>query len=183
MRLTAVQAQVPLPTLEPAKSAARLPLPVVAELMALQQRRLLAMVAYAHERSAFLRHHWQAAGLRPSEITSTADFCAHAPLMDKDQMRDWRDRHDDPLHLRRTIERAIVSESERGEILAMLERLQRVARDGTDERRFAERRLAELVLEPRGRFGTSGRPIRRLAPPARRARHIKFCTSGSWRRP
>jgi phenylacetate-CoA ligase len=68
-----------------------------AELMALQQQRLLAMVAYAYERSAFVRHHWQAAGLRPNDVASTADFCAHAPLMDKDQMRDWRDRHDDPF--------------------------------------------------------------------------------------
>ena len=68
-----------------------------AELMALQQERLLAMVAYAYERSAFVRHHWQAAGLRPGDVTSTADFCAHAPLTDKDQMRDWRDRHDDPF--------------------------------------------------------------------------------------
>lgn len=66
-------------------------------LLALQQQRLLAMLAYAFERSAFVRHHWQAAGLRPQDITSTADFCALAPLMDKDQMRDWRDRHDDPF--------------------------------------------------------------------------------------
>jgi tetratricopeptide (TPR) repeat protein len=61
--------------------------------------------------------------------------------------RDPRDRQDDPLALRRSIERAIVRDDPRGQILAMLERLQRVAREGTDERRFAERRLAELVLE------------------------------------
>jgi phenylacetate-CoA ligase len=66
-------------------------------LMALQQQRLLAMVEYAYERSAFIRHHWQAAGVHPRDIKSTADFCALAPLMDKDQMRDWRDRHDDPF--------------------------------------------------------------------------------------
>ena len=72
-------------------------------LLALQQQRLLAMVAYAWERSAFVRHHWQAAGLRPADIRSSADFCALAPLMDKDQMRDWRDRHADPFcGLRRT---------------------------------------------------------------------------------
>ena len=66
-------------------------------LMALQQQRLLAMVGYAFERSAFVRHHWQAAGVDPRDIASTADFCARAPLMDKDQMRDWRDRHADPF--------------------------------------------------------------------------------------
>lgn len=66
-------------------------------LLALQQQRLLAMAAYAYERSAFIRHQWQAQGLRPQDIASTADFCARAPLMDKDQMREWRDRHDDPF--------------------------------------------------------------------------------------
>ncbi|HEU0204476.1 MAG TPA: hypothetical protein VFR86_29040 [Burkholderiaceae bacterium] len=68
-----------------------------AELLALQQERLLAMVAYAYERSPFIRHHWNAAGLRPFAIRSTADFIRLAPLMDKDQMRHWRDRHDDPF--------------------------------------------------------------------------------------
>lgn len=68
-----------------------------AELLALQQQRLLAMVDYAYERSAFVRHHWAAAGLRPNDIAGTAEFCAHAPLMDKDQMRAWRDAHDDPF--------------------------------------------------------------------------------------
>jgi phenylacetate-CoA ligase len=67
------------------------------ELLQLQQRRLLAMVHHAYERSAFVRHHWDAAGLRPSDIRSTADFIRLAPLMDKDQMRAWREAHDDPF--------------------------------------------------------------------------------------
>jgi phenylacetate-CoA ligase len=67
------------------------------QLMALQQQRLLRMLAYAYERSPFVRHHWNALGLRPTDIRSTAEFVAQAPLMDKDQMRDWRDRHDDPF--------------------------------------------------------------------------------------
>jgi len=67
------------------------------QLLALQQRRLLAMVAYAYERSAFVRHHWDAVGLRPSDIRSTAEFTRLAPLMDKDRMRAWRDIHADPF--------------------------------------------------------------------------------------
>ena len=66
-------------------------------LLALQQERLLRMIGYAYERSAFVRHHWNAAGLRPGDIRSTADFTRLAPLMDKDQMRAWRDRYDDPF--------------------------------------------------------------------------------------
>jgi phenylacetate-CoA ligase len=68
-----------------------------AALLELQQQRLLRMIDYAYRRSAFIRHHWDAVGLRPSDIRSTADFRRLAPLMDKDQMRAWRDRHDDPF--------------------------------------------------------------------------------------
>lgn len=67
------------------------------QLLALQQERLLRMVAHAYERSAFVRHHWDAAGLAPADIRGAADFTRLAPLMDKDQMRAWRDRHDDPF--------------------------------------------------------------------------------------
>ncbi len=67
------------------------------ELLQLQWRRLQAMIDYAYERSPFVRHHWDAQGLRPSDIRSTADFMRLAPLMDKDQMRAWREQHDDPF--------------------------------------------------------------------------------------
>ena len=36
-----------------------------AELLQLQWRRLQAMIDYAYERSAFVRHHWDAAGPAP----------------------------------------------------------------------------------------------------------------------
>src|SRR5438552_28661 len=36
-----------------------------AQLLALQQQRLLRMIDYAYQRSAFIRHHWDAVGLRP----------------------------------------------------------------------------------------------------------------------
>ncbi|HSW04923.1 phenylacetate--CoA ligase family protein [Aquabacterium sp.] len=77
--------------LEPVETLAR------PQLLALQQERLLGMVAHAYAHSAFIRAQWQAAGLQPSDIRSTADFTAHAPLMDKDQMRAWRDSQGDPF--------------------------------------------------------------------------------------
>jgi phenylacetate-CoA ligase len=66
-------------------------------LLRLQEQRLLAMIAYAYERSAFVRGRWDAAGVRPADIRCTRDFTQHAPLMDKDQMRAYRDAHDDPF--------------------------------------------------------------------------------------
>jgi predicted Zn-dependent protease len=49
--------------------------------------------------------------------------------------------------LRATIERALHREDPGSEVIPMLERLQNIAGDGSDHRRFADRRLAELLLE------------------------------------
>jgi phenylacetate-CoA ligase len=68
-----------------------------AQLLALQQERLLQMVAYAYERSEFVRGKWQAAGLHPSDIRSTSDFVQTAPLVDKEALRAYRDAHGDPF--------------------------------------------------------------------------------------
>jgi phenylacetate-CoA ligase len=68
-----------------------------AALLELQQTRLHAMIDYAYERSAFVRSRWDAAGLRPADIGSTREFCERAPLMDKDEMRRYRDDHGDPF--------------------------------------------------------------------------------------
>jgi len=67
------------------------------QLLALQQERLMRMLAYAYERSPFVRRHWDSAGLRPSDVKTTDEFTRLAPLMDKDQMRAWRDANDDPF--------------------------------------------------------------------------------------
>lgn len=56
-------------------------------------------------------------------------------------------RPPDPAALRASIERALDREEPDGEVIPMLERLQRIAQDGSDHRRFADRRLAELLLE------------------------------------
>lgn len=53
----------------------------------------------------------------------------------------------DPEALRATIERALNRDDPGGEVIPMLERLQTIAGDGSDHRRFADRRLAELLLE------------------------------------
>lgn len=67
------------------------------QLAQLQERRLLKMLAYAYERSALVRHNWDAAGVEPADVRSLADFKRLAPFMDKDQVRAWRDQHDDPF--------------------------------------------------------------------------------------
>ncbi|MGB0210735.1 phenylacetate--CoA ligase family protein [Algiphilus sp.] len=63
----------------------------------LQEQRLLPMVRHVYEHSALVRHNWDAAGVHPRDIKSVADFKRLAPFMDKDQIRDWRDEHDDPF--------------------------------------------------------------------------------------
>lgn len=67
------------------------------QLRALQQQRLLKLLPYAYERSALMRKNWQAAGITPSDIRSIDDFRRLAPFMDKDQVRAYRDEHDDPF--------------------------------------------------------------------------------------
>ncbi|MDT3441931.1 MULTISPECIES: phenylacetate--CoA ligase family protein [unclassified Pseudofrankia] len=60
-----------------------------------QTKRLLEVVQLAHERSAFYREAWDSAGLRPDDVTSTADFRRLVPFMDKDAVRAFRDRTGD----------------------------------------------------------------------------------------
>jgi len=67
-----------------------------ADLDALQEEKLLALVPYAYERSGIVRETWDAAGVHPRDIRSTADFVERAPFIDKDAIRSFRDRHKDP---------------------------------------------------------------------------------------
>jgi len=53
----------------------------------------------------------------------------------------------DPAELKRCIERALHRDDPPHDVLPMLERLQTIAPEGTDEKRYAYRRLAELLLE------------------------------------
>jgi phenylacetate-CoA ligase len=68
-----------------------------ARLQQLQEQRLQRVIAHAYEKSPLVRHNWQAAGVSPQDIRSIADFRRLAPFMDKDQVRAWRDEHDDPF--------------------------------------------------------------------------------------
>lgn len=68
-----------------------------AELERLQDQRLMKMLAYAGEHSALVRETWAKAGVSPDSIRSRADFVARAPSVDKDDLRRFRDAHDDPF--------------------------------------------------------------------------------------
>jgi phenylacetate-CoA ligase len=67
------------------------------DLEARRDERLLGdLVPWAYERSALIRETWDAAGVAPDDVTSIDDFRARAPFIDKDAIRAFRDRHDDP---------------------------------------------------------------------------------------
>lgn len=67
-----------------------------AELKRLQEQRLLATLPTIYQRSGLIRRAWDAAGVTPADIASIEDFKAKAPFIDKDMIRDHRDRFDDP---------------------------------------------------------------------------------------
>ncbi|TDU01749.1 phenylacetate-CoA ligase [Streptomyces sp. 846.5] len=63
----------------------------------LQERRVLELLPYAYENSAFYRELWDAHGVHPREIRSLADFHARVPSIDKDMLRAYRARTGDPF--------------------------------------------------------------------------------------
>lgn len=67
------------------------------ELESLQETRLLRILHDCHASSPLIRELWDKAGVAVSDIRTIADFKARAPFMDKDTLRDFRDRHDDPF--------------------------------------------------------------------------------------
>jgi phenylacetate-CoA ligase len=67
------------------------------EIAELQEKRILELVPYAWERSAFYRDLWSAAGVNPDAIRSTADFIAKVPTMCKDDIKAYRARTGDPF--------------------------------------------------------------------------------------
>lgn len=80
-----------------------------AELLQLQEQRLLAMLPYAYERAPLIRKLWDAAGVKPSDIGNVHDYLARAPFMDKDNVRDYREEHGDPYGGLLCIDRSEVS--------------------------------------------------------------------------
>lgn len=68
-----------------------------ADVLAIQEKRLLEQVDYVLDRSPVTRELWSAHGVRAQDVKSTADFKAQAPFLNKDILRDYRERHNDPL--------------------------------------------------------------------------------------
>ncbi|WP_328353645.1 phenylacetate--CoA ligase family protein [Mycobacterium sp. NBC_00419] len=67
------------------------------ELTALQERRILELVPYAWERSAFYREVWSAVGLDPASVRTIDDFVTKVPTICKDDLRAFRARTGDPF--------------------------------------------------------------------------------------
>jgi len=68
-----------------------------AALRSLQEGRLLGLLPIVYEKSALIRRLWDAAGITPSDIRSLDDYFAKAPFIDKDAIRQHRDRFNDPV--------------------------------------------------------------------------------------
>ena len=68
-----------------------------ADLDGFQEERILELVPYAYERSALVRKTWEEAGVKPSDISSMDDCRERAPFVTKDDIRRFRDEHNDPL--------------------------------------------------------------------------------------
>jgi phenylacetate-coenzyme A ligase PaaK-like adenylate-forming protein len=67
------------------------------QIEALQEARILALVAYAWENSAFYRDLWGRAGVQPSDIRSVRDFTEKIPTFEKADTQAFRDRTGDPF--------------------------------------------------------------------------------------
>lgn len=64
-------------------------------LEALQEERLLGLLPHVYERSPLVRQIWRDADVHPGEVTTLAEFRRHAPFLDKDDVRRYRDQHGD----------------------------------------------------------------------------------------
>jgi phenylacetate-CoA ligase len=62
----------------------------------LQERKLLELLPKVYAHSALVRRTWDAGGISPDRIKSCRDFLTHAPFIDKDSIRRYRDDHHDP---------------------------------------------------------------------------------------
>lgn len=67
------------------------------QITAIQEERVLELVSYVWERSAFYREFWTAAGVRPADIRSLDDFTSKIPTFCKDDIKAYRARTGDPF--------------------------------------------------------------------------------------
>lgn len=63
----------------------------------IQQKRILELVPYAWERSAFYRELWSGAGVTHEDIRTIEDFKAKVPTFCKDDVKAYRQRTGDPF--------------------------------------------------------------------------------------
>lgn len=68
-----------------------------ADLLALQEKRLLEAVPRFYENSGLIREMWAAAGVTPADIRGVEDFVSAVPSMDKDDIRNHRHTTGDPF--------------------------------------------------------------------------------------
>ncbi len=61
-----------------------------------QEGALAAICEHAYRSAPLVRETWDAKGVKPSDIKSIQDFIAKAPVIDKDDVRRFRDAHNDP---------------------------------------------------------------------------------------
>jgi phenylacetate-CoA ligase len=66
-------------------------------LEALQEELLLGILPHAYANAPLVRSAWDEAGVHPRDIRSLADFRERAPLIDKEAIRRFRERHGDPF--------------------------------------------------------------------------------------
>ncbi len=67
------------------------------QLDALQEERLLELIPYVYEHSALYREVWDAHGVHPRDISSAKDVREQIPFINKDMLREFRDRTGDPF--------------------------------------------------------------------------------------
>jgi phenylacetate-coenzyme A ligase PaaK-like adenylate-forming protein len=67
-----------------------------ADLRASQEHRVLELVPYVYERSAFYRELWSSAGVSPSDIRGLDDFHQLVPTFTKQDVQAFRERTGDP---------------------------------------------------------------------------------------
>jgi phenylacetate-CoA ligase len=66
------------------------------QLLELQEARLMATLEYNYQASPIFNSLCRKAGVKPADINSLEDFAEKIPLFDKDDIRAYRDRHNDP---------------------------------------------------------------------------------------
>lgn len=67
------------------------------QIEAMQEAAILRLLPFAYERGGLMRKHWDKAGVKPSDIRSLADYKAKAPVLQKDDLREYRDETGDPF--------------------------------------------------------------------------------------